>query len=188
VAQTPCEIVLAFAKRRDQFGAAIVGECTENQREVPGNGTAEQRTTKGTMVYRQKDGSMSFTDGEAFRAPNIPVGLVLSSEYCWALENALLAFGQDQTEPSLVLPDIFTAEERQRTTGALLRILATLPPLNANVVMVSHSPNSRDAIGVDLPVEGGAVILKPNAGGKPTEVLKVLPNEWGTLAEALARH
>ena len=262
--QPPCDFVLGFAKLRDQLGADTVGPCMENQREVPGNGTAVQRTARGTMVYRPQDNSMMFTDGartwidgprglldrpanqrfewesdrqaieairrgghyiyfrhtttnrseqdsdptnlancatqrnltdegrsqaraigEAFRALNIPVGLVLSSEYCRALEHARLSFNAAQPEPSLVLPDPLTAEERQRNTEALLRILATPPPANTNVVMVSHSPNIRDAIGVDLPVEGGAVILKPNAGGKPTEVMKFLPTEWGPLAEAL---
>jgi phosphohistidine phosphatase SixA len=265
VAQTPCEIVLGFARLRDQVGADAVGECMENQHEVPGNDTAEQRTAKGTFVYRQKDSSISFTNGtqtwidgptglvnrpanqrfeweadrqaieaiqrggyyiyfrhgatnrseqdanppdlancaaqrnltdegraqaraigEAIRALKVPVGLVLSSEYCRALEQARLSFGQAQPEPSLVLPDFLTAQDRQRNTETLLRILATPPPSNTNVVMVSHSPNVRDAVGVDLPVEGGAVILKPEAGARPTVVLKLLPTEWGTLAGALA--
>ncbi len=266
VAQTPCEIVLGFAKLRDQIGAATVGECVEHQRENPGNDTAEQRTAKGLMVYQPKDGSMSFTDGnrtwidsprgllerpanqrfeweadrqaieaiqrgghyifirhamtnrseqdsnppnladcsaqrnltddgrvqaramgEAFRALNVPVGLVLSSEYCRAQEHAKLAFDQAQPEPSLELPDFLAAEKRQSNTEGMLRILATLPPSSTNVVMVAHSPNIRDSVGIDLPVEGGAVILKPSAGGKPTQVLKVLPGEWTTLAQVLGR-
>lgn len=263
-AQTPCDFVLGFAKMRSQLGEATVGECLENQHEVPGNGTAVQRTEKGTMVYRPQDSTMIFTDGnrtwldsprglvdrpanqrfeweadrqaiealrqgghyiyfrhattnrsekdsdpnnlancttqrnladegraqaraigEAFRALNIPVGLVLSSEYCRALEHARLSFEQAQAEPSLVLPEPLTAEEQQRNTDTLLRILGTPPPPGTNVVLVSHSPNIRNAIGVDLPVEGGAVILRPNPNGNPTEVLKILPTEWEELAHAL---
>ena len=113
--------------------------------------------------------------------------MVLSSPYCRAQEYSRLAFNQAQTEPSLELPDFLPADARQRNTEDVLRILAMMPPSNTNVVMVAHSPNIRDAVGVDLPVEGGAVILKPNAGGKPTVVIKVLPNEWDTLAQALGR-
>jgi phosphohistidine phosphatase SixA len=127
------------------------------------------------------------TIGEAVRALNVPIGLVLSSPYCRAQEYSRLAFNQAQTEPSLELPDFLPADARQRNTEAMLRILAMVPPSNTNVAMVAHSPNVKDAIGADLPVEGGAVIVKPNAGGKPTVVIKLLPNEWSTLAQALGR-
>ena len=265
-AAMPCELVLGFATMRTLVGEQTVGECLENQREIPGNGTAEQRTTNGIMVYRPEDASTIFTSGgrtwingprgllerpsdqrfeweadrraidavqrgghyiyfrhgatnrneqdsdpsnlancatqrnltdegraqaraigEAFRTLGIPVGRVLSSEYCRALEFARLAFDRADPEPSLVLPDPLPVEERQRNTEALLRILTSPPPSDTNVVMVAHSPNIRDAAGVDLPVEGGAVILKPNPGDKPTTVLRVLPGEWATLAQVLGR-
>jgi len=125
--------------------------------------------------------------GEAFRTLNIPVARVLSSPYCRALEFSRLGFDRADPEPSLVVPDPLTAEERQRNTAAFLAILASPPPANANVVVVAHSPNIRDAVDVDLPVEGGAVILRPVPGGKPTPVLRLLPGEWSALAEALKR-
>jgi phosphohistidine phosphatase SixA len=125
--------------------------------------------------------------GEAFRTLNIPVDRVISSPYCRALEFSRLGFDRADPEPSLVLPDPLPADERQRNTDAFLKILASPPPARANVVVVSHSPNVRDALDVDLPVEGGAVILRPNPGGKPTPVLRLLPGEWSTLAQALGR-
>jgi phosphohistidine phosphatase SixA len=266
VAQVSCDFVFGFAALRDRLGPPIVGECTENQREVPGNLTAEQRTTKGIMIYRPQEGSTSFSDGsrtwiigprglverpanqrfeweadrqaieavqrgghfiyfrhgptnrseqdsdptnlancatqrnltdegraqartigEALRKLNIPVGRVLSSEYCRALEYSRLMLDRAEVEPNLVLPDPLTAEERGRNTEGLLRILASPPPADTNVVMVAHSPNIRDAVDVDLPVEGGAVILRPNPGSKPTPVILLLPGEWTALAEALGR-
>ena len=123
--------------------------------------------------------------GEAFQRLNIPVGPVLSSEYCRALEHARLAFDRAEAEPSLVLPEPLAAEERQRNTAALQGLLATPPPAGTNTVMVSHSPNIRDAADVDLPVEGGAAILRPNPGDKPTVVARILPDEWTVLAQAL---
>lgn len=266
MAQEPCDFVFGFAALRDRLGPATVGDCTENQREVPGNGTAEQRTAKGIMVFRPQEDWLGFSDGsrtwitgprgfverpanerfeweadrqaieglrrggyfifirhgptnraeqdsdpsnlancatqrnltdqgraqartlgEAVRKLNIPVGRVLNSEYCRAVEYARLAFERTEVEPSLVLPDPLPAEERQRNTEAMLRILASPPPPDTNVVMVAHSPNIRDSVDVDLPVEGGAVILKPNPGGKPTPVRRLLPEEWTTLAQALGR-
>jgi broad specificity phosphatase PhoE len=124
--------------------------------------------------------------GEAFRALSIPVGRVLSSEYCRALEYSKLAFDRNEAEPSLVLPDPLTDAQRQSNTEALLRILAAPPPSDNNTVLVAHSPNIRLALDIDLPVEGEAAILKPNPGGKPTLVMRILPDEWATLAQALA--
>jgi phosphohistidine phosphatase SixA len=120
--------------------------------------------------------------GEAFRALNIPVGQVLSSEYCRALEHARHSFNRATPEPSLVLPDPLTAEERQRNTQGLQRLLSVAPQAGMNTVMVSHSPNLRDAIGVDLTVEGSAAILRPNAQGRPEVVAIVLPGDWGAQA------
>src|SRR5690349_16800787 len=37
-AQTPCEFGEGFTKMRESVGAAVVGECQENERQNPGNG------------------------------------------------------------------------------------------------------------------------------------------------------
>ena len=120
--------------------------------------------------------------GEAFRSHNIPVGQVLSSEYCRALEFARLAFNQAQPEQSLVLPDPLPAADQQRNTAALRQLLNRQPTAGVNTVLVSHSPNLRDAMGVDLSVEGSAAIIKPNGQGEPTLVAVVLPNQWSAQA------
>jgi phosphohistidine phosphatase SixA len=121
--------------------------------------------------------------GEALRTLQVPVGQVLSSAYCRAREHALLSFDKATDEPSLVLPDPLPADERERNTEALQRLLATPPPPGTNTVLVSHSPNMKDAADVDLTVEGGAAILRPT-NGRPVVVTLVLPNEWISLAEA----
>jgi broad specificity phosphatase PhoE len=123
--------------------------------------------------------------GEAFRRLGIPVGLVLSSEYCRALEYARLAFNGAQAEPSLVLPDPLTDGEKARNTEALKRLLVVPPSAGTNTVLVSHSPNIRLAAGVDLPVEGEAAVFRVEAQGPPTLVARVLPGEWPTLVQAL---
>jgi phosphohistidine phosphatase SixA len=124
--------------------------------------------------------------GEAFRALQIPVGTVLSSAYCRAREHALLSFDQVTAEPSLVLPDPLPDDERQRNKEALQRLLATPPPPGTNTILVSHSPNVKAAAEVDLPVEGGAVILRPT-DGIPTVVAHVLPSEWTSLAQEMGK-
>jgi phosphohistidine phosphatase SixA len=262
--QPTCAFGQGFATMRDLVGAAIVGDCREDERQIPGNGNAEQRTANGTLVYRALDGRLLFTNdsrtwingpdglvdrpnnqrfpwegdrqviealqrggylvyfrhgatdssqtdsdpnnlancatqrnltdqgraqaraiGEAWRALNIPTNKVLTSEYCRAKEYAQLTIDAGELEPSLVLPDPLPPEVRQANTAAFQRLLAIPPPSGTNVVFVAHSPNIRDAVGVDLPVEGQAAVLQPNPGEAPTLVARILPDEWTPLAQAL---
>jgi len=62
LAQAPCSFVLGFAELRDMLGADIVGDCLEDQRQVPG-GDARQRTTIGELIWRAADGATLFTNG-----------------------------------------------------------------------------------------------------------------------------
>jgi phosphohistidine phosphatase SixA len=250
---------------RQLVGATTIGDCTENERQIPGNGNAEQRTTNGMLVFRAIDSRVMFvganqtwinrdgqvvtrpnnqrlewegdrqlieqlrnggfivyfrhgaTDntqqdsdpnnlancatqrnlnqagrdqgrqiGEALRTLNISAGTLRSSEYCRAKEYAQLLFGRDaQIEPSIVLPDPLPQATQQQNTEAFRRLLAQAPPANSNVVYVSHSPNIRQAMNVDLPVEGTAAIIRVE-GGNPQLVARILPTEWAPLAQALA--
>jgi phosphohistidine phosphatase SixA len=249
---------------RDLVGAATVGTCQENERQIPGNGNAEQRTSNGMMVFRALDQRVLFvgptqtwinregtvvtrpndqrldwegdrqlvealrqggrvvyfrhgatdpnqtdsdpnnlancatqrnlteagrqqgrTIGEALQKLNIPVGQVLSSQYCRALEYSRLLFGKEpQVEPSLVLPDPLTDAQRAQNTDALKQVLARAPQPGTNTFLVSHSPNIRLAANVDLPVEGGAAVFRLDQGG-PTLVARVLPDEWPVWAQVL---
>jgi phosphohistidine phosphatase SixA len=250
---------------RNLVGPDIVGQCRENERQIPGNGNAEQRTTNGVLTYRALDGRLLFstdsrtwingpdglvdrpnhqrfpwegdrqviealqrggyfiyfrhgatdssqtdsdpnnlancatqrnlTDqgraqaraiGEALRQLEIPLGKVLTSEYCRAMEYAQLAVGNGDVEPSLVLPDPLPPDVRQANTTAFQHLLTIAPAPGTSTVFVAHSPNIRDAAGVDLPVEGEAAILQPEPGNSPTLVARILPDDWPALAQALA--
>ncbi len=259
-----CDITLGFATMRDLIGEATVGRCMENERQIPSNGNAEQRTSNGLLVYRALDQRVLFVgatqtwinrDGAAVTRPNderfewegdrqlvealrrgghtiffrhgptdpdqrdtdpdnlancatqrnltdagraqaravgdalrtlgIPVGQLLSSPYCRAREYALLMVGSEpDLEPSLVLPDPLTEEQRARNTEALTGILAREPQPGTNKLLVAHSPNIRLAAGVDLPEEGGAAVFR-HAGGAPQLVARVRPGEWPVWAQAL---
>ena len=90
-----------------------------------------------------------------------------------------------EPEPSLVLPDPLTDQQKAENTEALKRLLQVPPPAGANTVLVSHSPNIRLAAGVDLPAEGGAAVFRVQGQGEPALVARVLPDEWPALARAL---
>jgi hypothetical protein len=87
------------------------------------------------------------------------------------------------------LPDPLPMEQRQRNSQ-MYETLFTPPAPGTNTLMVAHSPNIRDIFGyglaTDLPVEGGAAILRPETGSRPAIVARVLPTEWPIFAEAMA--
>jgi hypothetical protein len=54
-------MVLGFRAFHNALGGDTVGECTENQRATAGG--AEQRTTRGLLVWDAATNRVSFTDG-----------------------------------------------------------------------------------------------------------------------------
>lgn len=128
------------------------------------------------------------TIGTAFRTLGIPVGMVLSSEYCRALEYSRLAFTVAQPERSLDLTDPLTDQQKADSVQNVKRLLGTLPTAGTNTILVSHSPNIRLAAGVDLPVEGEAAVFRVDPSGTSTLVTLVMPTDWPVLAQALAAH
>jgi phosphohistidine phosphatase SixA len=123
--------------------------------------------------------------GDSFRSLAIPVGTVLSSEYCRALEYSRIAFTAAQPERSLDLTDPLTDPQKAESAQTVKGLLGTLPTARTNTVLVSHSPNIRLAVGVELPVEGEAAIFRVEASGTSTLVTRVLPTDWPILAQAL---
>ena len=158
------------------------GATDPNQRDTDPNNLANCATQRNLTDAGRQQGR---TIGEALRALNIPAGQVLSSEYCRAREYARLLFNREaDVEPSLVLPDPLTEEQRARNAEALKGVLARPPQAGANTFMVSHSPNIRLAAGVDLPDEGGAAVFRLEQGA-PMLVGRVLPDEWAAWVRVL---
>jgi broad specificity phosphatase PhoE len=122
----------------------------------------------------------------AFRFLTIPVGVLLSSEYCRALEYARLAFGPAVPEASLDLTDPLEDQQKAQSTMTLIGLLGTPPDPGTNTVLVSHSPNIRLAALVDLPTEGEAAIFRVDAPGDSTLVARLMPTDWLRLATRMA--
>ena|SRR6266508_6774080 len=128
--------------------------------------------------------------GQQLRALKIPFGEIYSSPYCRAMEFSNLIFGRiTRADPSMQLPDPIPPEARQENSRTFETLFSTPPAAGTNTALVAHSPNIRDvfAFGLtaDLPVEGGVAILKPGTD-KPTIEARLLPDEWGTFAQAMA--
>jgi phosphohistidine phosphatase SixA len=123
--------------------------------------------------------------GAAFRRLNIPVGAVLSSEYCRALEYSRLAFDTAVPEAGLDLNDPL-GDAKGHNNVVLLHLVWTPPDPGANTVLVTHASNIRDGLGAGLPTDGEAVIFQVSAPGSSIAVSQVMPTDWSRLADAVA--
>lgn len=134
----------------------------------------------GTATARQLSevGRIEATSiGDAFAMRGIPVGRVLSSEFCRTMQTAeLMDFGPP-IEPSPALTYFVYAEaNRCADTFALL---AQSPPPGANTALVSHVGNVCPPLSSLANAE--AAIYKPNGSGAPILIDTVNWEEWGTL-------
>jgi phosphohistidine phosphatase SixA len=108
----------------------------------------------------------------AFRARRIPVGRVLSSEWCRCSETARLAFGRAELWPAL--NSYFNDPARDRAQTPAVRALASEPPGSGNLIMVTHQVNVRAVTGI-APAPGEMVVLTPHGDGRFTVAGRLPP-------------
>lgn len=118
--------------------------------------------------------------GGAFAAHSIPVGQVITSEYCRAWKTADLAFGQYEQNPALnFLPfEDYTPEQVVQMRENVMPLLTALPPSGVNTVIVGHDDIFEAATGIYPDPQGIAYVLKPNRDGSFDLVANLLPEEW----------
>ncbi|HEX2117480.1 MAG TPA: histidine phosphatase family protein [Alphaproteobacteria bacterium] len=123
----------------------------------PANFQLEDCTTQRNL---SSDGRGQATNiGEVLRKERIPIGRVLSSRWCRALETARLAFGQVEPEP--MLDQFYKPEERDERTPAVRALMLDWPQNGANLVLVTHLPNVTAL--TNLAVEEGEFVVMGRA-------------------------
>ncbi|MGI8551794.1 MAG: histidine phosphatase family protein [Dehalococcoidia bacterium] len=135
--------------------------------------------------------------GNAFQSLPIPVGQVVSSRFCRALDTAGLIAGP--ATPSDDLIEIVTPTdnngnprtptpdtEAQRRTAILKQLLATRPATGTNTILVSHGSNIMSATSLMFQ-EGDAGVFLPGGDGTFTLVARVGAAEWSMLAQPRPR-
>jgi phosphohistidine phosphatase SixA len=124
--------------------------------------------------------------GMAFTSASIPVGKVLASGYCRAIEMGHLAFGHVETSDVLLLPTFVPVAGAPapppwpQRVQAMKKMLATVPEAPTNTILITHFPNVRAALGVQIEF-GDAVIVKPDGQGGARLVARILATDWPTL-------
>lgn len=120
--------------------------------------------------------------GDAIRALNIPVGRVLASPYCRAVDTArLMDLGPVETTTEVM--NLRAAEfvgGRDAVVKKARALLATPPPPGTNTVIAAHGNVARAATPV-YPGEAEGLVFRPQGGGF-TFVGRLTPRQWRELA------
>ena len=122
--------------------------------------------------------------GLAFAKQAIPVGNIITSQYCRAWKTANLAFGRvDRKDERLnFLPfENYTAQQVLAMKTMVSPLLSSLPADGFNTVIVGHDDLFEAATGIYPEPQGIAYVLKPDGKGSFELVSNVLPKEWNQL-------
>lgn len=123
------------------------------------------------------------TIGSAFQTKEIPVGSVISSQYCRAWQTASLAFGQYEKNPALnFLPfEDYTEAQVEQMKANVMPLLTAVPDAGSNTVIVGHDDIFESATGVYPDPQGMAYVVKPDGQGAFDIIANLLPQEWSEL-------
>lgn len=131
--------------------------------------------------------------GEAFKALAIPVGDVVSSQFCRAKDTAKLMNLPITTETADLNNDsgepFVTKAESDRRGVALRKLLATAPVKSKNTIIVGHVPNMRNAVSLDYAnmKEGEMAVFQAKSGDPGFElVARVTQDELQSVAKVAA--
>ncbi len=121
--------------------------------------------------------------GAAFAKLKIPVGDVISSQYCRAWQTADLAFGRyTQTADLNFAPaEDYTEAQLAAMRDKLMPHLST-PPKTANRVLVGHDDPFEAATGIYPEPMGVLYVIRPEGTGRFTVLGHIAPDQWTQLA------
>lgn len=124
--------------------------------------------------------------GKAMRDLGIPVGRVLASPYCRAVQTAkALSLGPVETTTDIMNLRAARFFGGADAIAARARRRLSLPPeAGTNTVMVAHGNVIRRATG-EYPAEAEAIVFEPEGNGKYSVRARVSPEEWARLAATL---
>jgi phosphohistidine phosphatase SixA len=121
--------------------------------------------------------------GEAFKKAEVPVGKVIASTYCRAMETGRLAFGKAEPSDALLLEAFVPAPGTPapapwpQRVDMMKELIAAEPAAGTNTILITHFPNVRAMLGVQIGF-GDAAIVKPNGHGGVTVVARITAKEW----------
>jgi hypothetical protein len=137
----------------------------------------------GQLMLNELGKKQAQAIGEAFKKAEVPVGQVIASTYCRAMETGRLAFGKAEPSDALLLEAFVPAPGTPvpppwpQRVELMKQMVAAAPASGTNTVLITHFPNVKAALGVQIGF-GDAAILKPDGHGGVTVVARITAKEW----------
>ena len=122
--------------------------------------------------------------GKAFTNKKIPIGKIITSEYCRSWKTANYAFGRVDKKDSRLnfLPyEDYTPDHINLMRKNVSPILSEQPKEGKNTIIVGHDDIFESATGIYPDPQGIAYIIKPLGKGKFQLIANILPSEWSKL-------
>ncbi len=166
-----------------QGGHVIYFRHAQTEKDYADQVTADVNNCSTQRVLSETGWQQAQAIGEAFEEKAIPVGEVISSQYCRAWKTAGLAFGRYEKNPALnFLPfEDYTDEQVAQMKANVMPLLTVVPETGANTVIVGHDDIFESATGIYPDPQGMAYILKPDGNGSFEILANMLPEEWSQL-------
>jgi phosphohistidine phosphatase SixA len=144
---------------------AVMGDCS-TQRTLSEAGWAEAKAI-----------------GEALRAREIPVGEVISSEYCRAWQTADLAFGTYEKTGDLNFEpaEEYTEEQMAAMAERVTPHLSNPVETDGNRILVGHDDPFDAATGIYPEPMGVTFVLEPLGNGEFRILGSIDPTEWAEI-------
>lgn len=123
--------------------------------------------------------------GAAFERLDIPVGEVISSQYCRAWQTAGLAFGRYKKTADLNFEPAEEYSEAQvkAMRDRMLPHLTRVPSEGTNTVLVGHDDPFEAATGIYPEPMGVAFVVKPHGNGRFEILGSIAPGEWSAISK-----
>jgi len=115
--------------------------------------------------------------GQSIRTLKIPIGNVLSSPYCRCTDTAKLTFGNFTIDPQLQFSISKNQEEAKKLGLHLYSLMQKTKVGKKNAVIVGHSSNLKDGLGV-WPRPEAVMAIFQKRGEKLVFKGLIEPNEW----------
>lgn len=138
-------------------------------------------TQRNLVDYGRQQSQMI---GAGFKALRIPVGEVVSSNFCRCMETAKIAFGRATPDPTFASYMQVSDEEKRRRVNYLAGHLNAAPKPGTNTVLVGHHLMFEEASGGVVLEEGEGAVLKPSPKG-PVFVARIRAEGWQQVVDQL---
>ena len=111
----------------------------------------------------------------------IPIGTVLTSPYCRAIDTASIAFGRYTVVHDLRATFFTSSAETEAINRRLRMLLAETPIDGTNTVLVGHTANLSDVTYVWPKPEGVVHVFRPLGSSGFEHLGRVTPEDWRKL-------